>query len=88
MRRILWTLAPVAIGATLCLGAAPAQSAPTRTRLELPELLLPAPKPQPKPNASADAPQKKDAGLGDYTLPGRRADEASASRATPPSARL
>ncbi|MHB1845807.1 MAG: hypothetical protein ACYCWW_13350 [Deltaproteobacteria bacterium] len=88
MRRLLYTLAPVAVGTALCLGASPAQSAPTRRRLELPELLLPAPKPAPKPNASADAPAKRVTGLGDYPLPGRSADEATASRAASSAALL
>ena len=80
MRRLLWTLAPVALGATLALSAASAQSPPlgafglrSEPRLRLPELLLPTPGhalPR-KGSAAAEKRGKRSTDLGDYTLPGQ-----------------
>jgi hypothetical protein len=80
MRRILWTVAPVAMGAALALGASPAQAAPTANGL--PELLLPAPAPLHRSSAQVEPRRgatKLD--LGDYNVPGQRADQPADSSA-------
>ncbi len=79
MRRVLWTLAPVAIGAALALGAVSAEAAPTP--MQLPELVLPTP--SHRAHKSAEMDQKKNnqaRDLGDYNLPGERTGDTTTSR--------
>ena len=79
MRRVLWTLAPVTLGAALALCAVSAQAAPTP--MQLPELVLPTPSRHSHKSAEMD--QKKNSqlrDLGDYNIPGERTGDTTASR--------
>jgi hypothetical protein len=79
MRRILWTLAPVTLGAALALCAASAEAAPTP--MQLPELVLPMPSHHSHKSAEMDKSkngQVRD--LGDYNLPGERTGDTTSSR--------
>lgn len=79
MRRMLWILAPVTIGAAVALSALEAQAAPTP--MQLPELVLPTPSRH--THKSAEMERKKSGqvrDLGDYNLPGERAGDATSSR--------
>jgi hypothetical protein len=78
MRRILWTLAPVTVGAALALCAASAQAAPTP--MQLPELILPTPSHHAHRSAGIDHRKNGELrDLGDYNVPGeQRGDSASA----------
>ncbi len=80
MRQIVWTLAPVALGAMLALAAIPAQAAPTDRAL--PELILPVPRAPGRPSAQVEP--KRDArghDLGDYDVPGERSSQPAGASA-------
>ncbi|MHB8418969.1 MAG: hypothetical protein ACYDCL_12900 [Myxococcales bacterium] len=79
MRRIFWTLAPVALGTALALGAASGNAAPTPMRL--PELLLEAPAHVAGSSARVEKEQGRERklDLGDYNLPADRAGQPALS---------